>query len=185
MNYTNTSGLLSPHREKGAALIIGLVLLMALTIIGVSVLSTTSLEQRMAGNMSDLNLAFNSAETASRVFSQHVNKQIGPLEIICVDLKAACISEELEPDWWVNANKNWWNNNAIDLGTTLFGTTLKESFSNLAEQPKIVIQHQFKKSIKTGVDYQPIGNHLITLTTRGIGMSKDTEVITQQVIFKQ
>lgn len=63
-----------PQSQSGVALIIGLVLLITLTILGIGTLSTTSLEQRMAGNMGDLNLAFNAAETAGQCYANIIAK---------------------------------------------------------------------------------------------------------------
>ena len=54
-------------RKEGAVLIISLIMLLLLTIIGVTAIQTTSLEEKMAGNMRDQNLAFQAAESALRV----------------------------------------------------------------------------------------------------------------------
>lgn len=55
------------HRKNtGVALFISLVLLLVLTILGVSVVQTTSLEVRMARNEHDTLLAFEAAESALR-----------------------------------------------------------------------------------------------------------------------
>lgn len=55
-----------PARQGGIALFISLVLLLVLTILGVSVVQTTSLEIRMARNEHDNLLAFQAAESALR-----------------------------------------------------------------------------------------------------------------------
>ena len=55
-----------PRRQQGVALFISLVLLLVLTIIGVSSVQTTTLELRMARNEHDSLLAFQSAESALR-----------------------------------------------------------------------------------------------------------------------
>jgi len=52
-----------PARQRGVTLAVSLVLLLAITIIGVSSLTTTSLEERMAGNIQELNRAFQTAES--------------------------------------------------------------------------------------------------------------------------
>lgn len=57
---------LAPLAMRGMALFISLVLLLVLTILGVSAVQTTSLETRMARNEHDLLLAFQSAESALR-----------------------------------------------------------------------------------------------------------------------
>lgn len=55
------------HRtEKGAVLIIALIMLLLLTIIGISSMRGTTMQERMAGNMRDQSQAFQASETALR-----------------------------------------------------------------------------------------------------------------------
>ncbi|MAF83782.1 MAG: pilus assembly PilX N-terminal domain-containing protein [Gammaproteobacteria bacterium] len=51
------------HREHGAALITSLILLLVLTVLGVSTMSTATMEMRMAANDQFLENAFQLAET--------------------------------------------------------------------------------------------------------------------------
>lgn len=53
-------------QQTGVALIISLVMLLLLTMITVTALQVTSLEQKMAGNMQEHNVAFQAAESALR-----------------------------------------------------------------------------------------------------------------------
>lgn len=53
-------------RQKGAVLLISLIFLILLTLIGVTAMQTTTLQERMAGNVRDLNLAFQASEAALR-----------------------------------------------------------------------------------------------------------------------
>lgn len=55
-----------PVKQKGIVLIMVLSLLLALTILGVSSMSTSTLETRMANNFQDRNSAFQAAEAALR-----------------------------------------------------------------------------------------------------------------------
>jgi len=52
--------------QQGAILIVSLILLLVLTLMGVFAMRGTTLEERMAGNMRDRDLAFQSAEAALR-----------------------------------------------------------------------------------------------------------------------
>lgn len=52
------------NRQSGAALFIALVLLLVLTLIGVTSMSSTTVQERMAGNLRDKNIAFQAAEAA-------------------------------------------------------------------------------------------------------------------------
>jgi type IV pilus assembly protein PilX len=51
------------QREQGAALIIGLVLLLVLTVLGVSGITTATLDLQMTGNTQAAQFAFQAAET--------------------------------------------------------------------------------------------------------------------------
>lgn len=52
--------------ERGSALAIALVFLLVLTLLGLSAMRGSNLQERMAGNLRDRNMAFQSAEAALR-----------------------------------------------------------------------------------------------------------------------
>jgi type IV pilus assembly protein PilX len=52
--------------QTGAALVVGLIFLVVLTLLGITALKTGILEERMAGNSRDANIAFQAAEAALR-----------------------------------------------------------------------------------------------------------------------
>jgi type IV pilus assembly protein PilX len=54
------------QHQTGAVLAISLIILLLLTIIGITASQVTGLEEKMAGNLRDRNLAFQAAETALR-----------------------------------------------------------------------------------------------------------------------
>jgi type IV pilus assembly protein PilX len=58
---TNPAG-----RERGSALAIALIFLLLMTLLGVSAMRSSNMQERMAGNLRDRNMAFQSAEAALR-----------------------------------------------------------------------------------------------------------------------
>lgn len=80
-------------RQAGVVLVISLIMLLLLTLIGISSMQTVIIEERMAGNMGDRNLAFQAAESALRhaekfikdnnvaVNASNINKQQGAFDI--------------------------------------------------------------------------------------------------------
>lgn len=54
---------ISAH-QSGAVLILSLIILLVLTVLGVSAMSTSSLEERMTGNMHDQDVSFQAADSA-------------------------------------------------------------------------------------------------------------------------
>jgi len=55
-----------PRRQRGAVLVVSLVILLIVTMLAVGSMQNTILEEKMAGNSSDRNLAFQSTESAVR-----------------------------------------------------------------------------------------------------------------------
>ena len=51
-------------RQQGAALAVGLLILLVITMVGVSAMRNTTLQEKMTGNLRDENLSFQAAETA-------------------------------------------------------------------------------------------------------------------------
>ncbi len=58
--------------QHGAVLIVSLIILLVLTILGVVSMQNTTLEERMAGNTRDQQLAFDAAEAALRAGEQQL-----------------------------------------------------------------------------------------------------------------
>lgn len=65
-------------RERGAVLIVSLILLLVMTLLGVSSMSSTTLQERMAGNLRDGNLALQAAESALRDGEEFLEQAVLP-----------------------------------------------------------------------------------------------------------
>ncbi|MEH6824819.1 MAG: PilX N-terminal domain-containing pilus assembly protein [Motiliproteus sp.] len=64
------------QHQQGIALIICMIVLVVLTISGLSSIRDTSMEERMAGNMKNRNLAFQAAESALREGEEFLNSAV-------------------------------------------------------------------------------------------------------------
>ena len=62
-NMNNMNG--SMNKQQGAALIVGLVVLLIMTLLGVSSMSATTTELRIANNLQTKNHVFQAAETVA------------------------------------------------------------------------------------------------------------------------
>lgn len=56
----------APRAQQGAVLVVALIMLLLLTIIGISSMRSTTLQERMAGNLRDESHALQAAEAAMR-----------------------------------------------------------------------------------------------------------------------
>jgi type IV pilus assembly protein PilX len=64
----------SPRRQHGAVLIVALLFLVILTLLGLTAMSGTTLEERMSGNSRDMNIALQAAEAALRDARRDINR---------------------------------------------------------------------------------------------------------------
>lgn len=75
-NAGKTQQLQSHRREAGAVLVVGLVMVLLISIIGVSAIRGSNLQESMVGNMRERNLAFQASESALRIGEGMVSDQV-------------------------------------------------------------------------------------------------------------
>ncbi len=131
-----------PHmtvsNQRGAVLVVGLLLLMVMTILGVSSLKSITMEEKMSANTYDRSLAFQAAEAALRVgeqaaLTESANGNSGFQNGgIYNDVPGQCGTSPCrnglcsQPDAdctprWLDSNFNNWANATVNLGN-LAGT---------------------------------------------------------------
>ena len=66
MTVFDYGSLAAVRRQKGITLIVGLILLLVMTMLGLTAVQVTTQQERMAGNLRDRNIAFQAAESALR-----------------------------------------------------------------------------------------------------------------------
>jgi type IV pilus assembly protein PilX len=184
-----TSGIARmPHRQKGFVLIMALVFLALLTIIGVTAMSTTSLEEKMAGNMKDRNLAFQAAETAllaaERWYETQTTKPVFPdtANGLYVTDSTSAVSN------WDAVN---WSTNVVTFPCT--PTTTSSCGSGVAKintQPKYIIEDmgelpEEKGSIVSPTDYKGKGSTIARITARGTGGTDAAVSMVQSTYARQ
>lgn len=174
------SGFKVPASQTGVALFISLVLLLVLTIIGVSAVQTTSLEVRMARNDYDSLLAFQAAESALRDAETAIEAlltldnfddtgTLGLWEIADLD----------EPPRWETAD---WN------GAT--SVVAASAMPDVSSQPRYIIERaatvQRAVGVERGNDYDNTGAaadsiEMFRITARGVGGTDQAVVMLQSV----
>lgn len=166
--------------QRGAVLVIGLIMLLLLTIIGMASIRGTDLQERMAGNTRNLNLAFQSTEAALRVAESYLSRaSIAPFNDgvgYYQDLTGA-----ESPVLW---DLSKWATHASQLKDT----DVKE----VAEPPRYVIE-QLKVTYSPGnygsaVDQQSLDSmaerEVYRITARGVGGTKDAETLIQSTFVR-
>jgi len=173
------------YHEHGAALITALVFLLILTILGISAMQMSILEERMAGNTRDLTIAFEAAESALRDGELDVLRNIDNTVIFHSDCSGGlCLPTTTStPN---SAIIDWGNNNFTRVYGANTGATL---LANVNSQPRYIIERIF-------VVAPPVGQSLamgITPTTKpsayritalGFGGSAESRVMLTSIFIK-
>jgi type IV pilus assembly protein PilX len=173
----------SPHQQSGIVLIVSFIILLLLTIIGVSGMKVTGLEEKMAGNDRDQNVAFQSAEAALRAGEAKVlalwDKGNGSINKtfcattaglyheanLCTAATTANTPNALDPLVWSDDTKSV----AITSISNTSGNKL------VAAAPRYFISYAAKIAPLTGENNPP--TYLFIVTARGVGGQNGTQVI--------
>lgn len=167
------------YKQSGSVLVVSLLMLLVLTIIGVTAMQTNILEERMAGNSRDQSLALQAAEAALRQAEQDIEAIVSP--VAAFDGTTDWLyPEDSNPD--VFADSTWTtaadysNNEIINVPIPpkyiieLMGTS-----GAATEDPNIV---NFGESSGVGNVYN------FRITARGTGRSTDAVSILQTYYAK-
>lgn len=139
------------HRQSGIVLIVSLFILVLLTIIGVSGMKVTSLEEKMAGNDRDQSVAFQAAEAALRMGEAQVAAIDGGSTGSQHDFSNFC---DNQLNSTVNQQGLFANPNILD-GNCSCGTTPNDC----------VVQNPMNSSTWTGNNSVPVTTGLLTAGT--------------------
>ena len=178
------------QKQEGIVLFMSLVMLLLLTILGVSSIQTTSLQQRMARNANDGTLAFQAAEVALRDgedLLEELNNLTDfgdPLDDLEGNEANGYYFEAApgDPPNWKNLG-DW----------TGGGFRTSETQITGAEQPKYIVEHV--QTIIADADALNLNNigedigagrtEVFRVTARGYGASADAQVMIQGTYGKQ
>lgn len=179
--------------QQGVALVMTLSILLIITILGISSIQTTSLQERMARNYRDVNIAFQGAEAAiseAEDFLESVtNIATFPEEgdaDLCVS--GLCNSLDGTARWTQDFGYVDWSNSATHVETNLTATDL-----GAADVPKYVIEYVAKVTIEQ--DTLNIGNvgeggssgraYVFRITSRGTGGTTASSAMIQSLYGRQ
>ncbi len=177
----------SRRTQSGVALITGLIFLVLLTLIGMTAMQTTMLEEKMAGNLRNENLAFQASEAALRAGESYLQGiTVGPF-LDAKNAKGLYLPA-------LSATTEWWE--IADIWTAAGSRAYATTPPGAANPPRYIIEDvSFKTqctqpgfcqniplpktpggSLKLGA-VPDVG--LYRITARGTGGTDDTVVLLQ------
>lgn len=166
-------------KQAGVALFISLVMLLVLTIAGVSAVQTTSLEERMARNTHDRLIAFQAAESALREAEGFLLNNVNT---------TALFTNGGTNGMWTTApfdTEERWKGDIWDVGSAQ-SVEVAAAIIDVAEQPRFIVEwlatvERPENSAMLGSSYEALFDRIevFRITARGVGGSVNARVMLQ------
>lgn len=186
--------------QAGSALIIGLIILLLMFILGTASMRTTILEERMAGNVRDLNNAFQAAELGLQDGEQDLSnkdpityRKVRPndykkihFSTNCINtsvpsLNGLCLAADVNPPKWIAID---WNTTSdplpyreygqyTSLNTPLAASTITPppDLASVSRQPRYILEYLYEiGSLVVGRAPAPVTIYY-RVTTQGYGIA--------------
>lgn len=161
------------HRQSGMALITGLIFMVVLTLIAIAAMRTTTLEELMARNARDRDLAFQAAEAALRVGEAELTGAVAPT-LAPGTGRTPRITDGSLNNYWI-ATHDWDDGDSVEVDFDLEDTSAR---------PRYVIELMATSagSGGGGLGFAPLTDQgVYRVTARGIGSSPNTVVLLQAI----
>ena len=172
----------SRHSQRGAILVTSLLILLILTVIGITAMQVTRMQERMAGNSRDTSLAFQGSEAALRDAEQQLfTYAIEPVK--CLDPSEACTTL-YDRDIMANMADNsadWWEETAQQ-----YGDDDEEELTDegLKEDPRFAVE-EFAHVRMGDLGVDSLDRRTIyQVTARSTGGSGEANVVLQTTYAK-
>ncbi len=175
------------HPQQGSALLVSLIILVVMTLLGLAGMRTSIMEERMAGNMRDGELAFQAAEAALRTAEKIIKDDVISITAFDNDGSDGLYNNSDSRIW---ETINWTSLDSLEYTGFDRATTPGVSVTTA---PRYVIQHL--ASVGSADDTLNKGNYgqgtgagavqTFTVTARGSGGSDSAVVVLQSTFGKR
>lgn len=142
-----------PHAQSGAALIVALILLIVITLVGLAAIGTTLLQNKMASNQYDRQVAFQSAEAAMRVATALFPNNPGLIARNCQTGGTICQANPFDDSGLPSGSIHTVTAGPASGSTTAPSATTFTASAVAAMQPQFVIENMgsyVNSSVNTG-----------------------------------
>jgi type IV pilus assembly protein PilX len=162
-----------PDSQRGAVLVVSLLLLLVMTLLALGASQSTRLQERMAGNQRDLDVAMQGAEASLRAAERVLAPSTTTLAT-CITPAAYCETYDrnvLPPDM-AHQSGAWW---------TTWSREYTDNIGYVASRPKFAIERvgELRDTLSQGGSYIVVVRDFHRSTARSNGVTNTAEAIVQ------
>ena len=180
----------SPYTQKGVVLMVGLIMVLLITIVSLAAVRGTGLQESMAGNMRDRNVAFQAAESALRAGEARLGLDVKVLpDFNCTEgnclyfayVDGVGFQPQKAVELW---DKTKWEEHSSEIDLALSG---------VAQKPRVILEAMGEDTYACAANSGSaigVGGSFercfpFRVTARGYGASANTVVIVQSSFMRK
>jgi type IV pilus assembly protein PilX len=176
----------SGRRQRGAVMVISLLLLLIMTVLALSASQTTRMQERMAGNSRDHDLALQSAEAGVRGAERWIKDLAaapspcasGKCNVYELDVPA---NDKSQTKPLIYRNQTWWDGVAqsYTASSDIKGSSSEPGMAKANPQFMIEEQEDVPDALSVPPTGPPPSRLYYKITARGVGGSDQSAVVIQ------
>ena len=187
--------------QQGAALVVSLIMLVLMTLIGVTAMRVTTVQEKMVANSRDLNIAFQAAEAAllrgrnyifmakeqyvTGAFSNNCQTKLGLCKPRCSTINTKsynpgilsdiCVDDNTRPPQWDWVNWEPGSKNTLEYGNEAGDAKLQADIPDISPFPSDSVSRQPRFIIEdiTNKIGGKEGEAVYRITAQGYGLAQD------------
>lgn len=183
MNKVTSAHVGTRNTQRGAVLVVSMLLLLVLTILAVGASQSTRLQERMAWNTRDVDLAFQASEASLRAAEKYI-AETPSLTTCATPSSSTC--KILQQGHFATfdlgqQSKEWWQTNGKP-----FGTDTTQEVQGVTEEPRFVIEEfqtvPFSLTVGHGA---PPGKTYYKSTAWSFGGTETSQAVVESVFSRE
>lgn len=167
--------------QQGVVLVVGLIMLAVVTLLAVTSMQSSGLQEQMSNNVKDKMTAFEAAESAIRAAEQYLDSGVLNLGAFDDDKSDGLLANMYDEVW----NEIDWETQSIPADNVVVIDGTEATQGGVRSMPRYVIQHIGPVATETNLnieaDYSSSSAtalvEMFKITARGTGGSDNTQVI--------
>jgi len=161
------------RRQRGAALVVALIMLLVMTVLGIAAMQVTRMEERMAGNSRDVNLAFQAAEAGLRDAEKRIFVGPKPMPTCSAAPCTVWDKDHLLPPDLRDRNLTWWTTYGVE-----YGAAATKEITEVTRDPIVTTEHLwFEPDSLAPPNGKKVGRDYYKVTANATGASDTANVV--------